>query len=81
MEQKFYLLATLIEMQDSVSDCHMLYSSLENALNAFEQEVADCQGNFNVKYGSFLIDLPRCKEWRTEDGFGYTVTIEEMKAI
>ena len=69
MEQKFYLLATLIEMQDSVSDGHALYRSLDDAMKAFEQEIADCQENFNVRYGSTLIDLPRCKEWRTEDGY------------
>lgn len=78
MEQKFYLLATLIEMQDSVSDGHALYRSLDDAMKAFEQEIADCQENFNERYGSTLIDLPRCKEWRTEDSHGYTVTIEEM---
>lgn len=78
MEQKFYLLTTLIELQDSVSDGHALYRSLDDAMKAFEQEIADCQENFNVRYGSTLIDLPRCKEWRTEDGYGYTVTIEEM---
>lgn len=52
MEQKFYLLATLIEMQDSVSDGHTLYRSLDDAMKAFEQEIADCQENFNVRYGS-----------------------------
>ena len=36
MEQKFYLLATLIEMQDSVSDGHALYRSLDDAMKAFE---------------------------------------------
>lgn len=78
MEQKFYLLATLIEMQDSVSDGHALYRSLDDALKAFEQEIVDCQENFKVQNGSTLIDLPRCREWRTEDGYGYTVTIDEM---
>lgn len=78
MEQKFYLLATLIEMQDSVSDGHALYLSLDDAMKAFEQEIADCQDNFKVQKGSALIDLPRCKEWRTQDGYGYTVTVEEM---
>ena len=59
-------------------DGHALYRSLDDAIKAFEQEVADCQENFNVRYGSTLIDLPRCKEWRTEDGYGYTVTVDEM---
>ena len=78
MEQKFYLLTTLIEMQDSVSDGHALYVSLEDAVKAMEQEISECQENFDVHYGSLAIDLPRCREWRTEDGCGYTVTIEEI---
>ena len=81
MEQTFYLLTTLIEMQDSVSDGHALYRSLDDAMKAFEDEIADCQENFNVQHGSTLIDLPRCKEWRTEDGYGYTVTVEEMTLL
>lgn len=78
MEQKFYLLATLIEMQDCVSDGHALYRSLDDAMKAFEKEIAECQENFNERYGSALIDLPRCREWRKEDGYGYTVTVEEI---
>lgn len=78
MEQRFYLLTTLIETQDCVSDGHALYASFDDAMKAFEQEIADCQENFNERYGYTLIDLPRCKEWRTEDGYGYTVTIEEI---
>ena len=77
MEQKFYLLTTLIELE-SVSDGHALYVSLEDAVKAMEQEVSECQENFNVQYGSFVIDLPRCTDWRAEDGYGYTVTIEEI---
>lgn len=78
MEQKFYLLATLIEMQDCISDVHLLYCSFDNAMKAFEQEIADCHENFNGQKGSTLIDLPRCREWRTEDGYGYTVAVDEM---
>ena len=78
MEQKFYLLASLIEMQDSVSDCHYLYASLDDAVKAFDMEVEDCMENFEGRLGRFLMDLPRCKEWRTEDGYGFIVTIEEM---
>lgn len=78
MEQKFYLLTTLIEMQDSVSDGHALYVSLDDAMKAFEQETADCQENFDGRYGCTLIDQPLCKEWRTEDGYGYTVAVEEI---
>ena len=72
MEQTLYLLTTLIEMQDSISDGHAPYRSLDDAMKAFEDEIADCQENFN---------LPRCKEWRTEDGYGYTVTVEEMTLL
>lgn len=81
MEQTFYLLTTLIYGTDDVSDRHTLYAKLEDALKAFEEEVADCQENFNPMKGSFTTDLPRCKEWLTEDGLGYCVTIVEMKPL
>ena len=78
MKQKFYLLATLLETHENVSDRHNLFISLDDAMRAFEKELADCRGTFNEQCGDTLIDLPRCKEWRTEEGEGYTVTIEEM---
>lgn len=73
-----YLVTTLIEMQDSVSDGHALYISLDASLEAMAQEISECQANFNEHSGSTVLELPRCKEWRTEDGNGYTVAIEEI---
>ncbi len=74
---KLYLLTTLIEYSDSVSDGHSLYSTLAKAKEAMAQEIAECQENFSG-HGELIIDLPRCKEWRNADGLGYTVTIEEV---
>ena len=79
MLQKYYLLATLIEMQDCTTDSHSLYATLEKAERDFKLKLADCRENFEGQRGEALIDLPRCYEWRTEDGFGYSVTIEEVE--
>lgn len=41
MEQtKLYLVATLIEYSDNVSDGHSLYRNIEDATNAMKQEIA-----------------------------------------
>lgn len=81
MEQTFFLLTTLIEFGDCVSDGHSLYDNDEKAKEAFTSEIRECAENFIAEKGEFLIDLPTCKEWRTEDGYGYTVTLEPIKPI
>lgn len=43
MKQKFYLLATLLETHENVSDRHNLFISLDDAMRAFEKELADCR--------------------------------------
>ena len=54
MEQKFYLLATLIEMQDCVSDGHALYRSLDDAMEAFEKEIAVPLVEVLLAFGNLL---------------------------
>ena len=81
MEQTFFLLTTLIESGDCISDGHSLYQNQEKAIEAFKDEIRDCAENFGGQKGDFIIDLPMCKEWRNEDGYGYTVTVEEVKPL
>ena len=76
-----YLVTVLLELNDTcVTDEHHLYASLSDAKRAVNYELAECQQNFEGQNGEFLIDLDRCQEWRNEDGFGYTVCIEEIQA-
>ena len=42
------------------------------------QEIKDCAENFNPERGEVVLDLERYHEWRNEDGYGYTVTIEAI---
>ena len=77
MKPTYFLVTTLIESDDCVSDSHQLYSSLEAAQKAMEHELLEAQENFS-DHGERIIDLPSCVEWRNEDGYGYTVGIEEL---
>lgn len=79
MQKTFYLVATLIEMSESVSDSHTLCTTIEKAEKAFNEEIKTCRENFFGRSGEFLIDIWGCQEWRTEDGYGYTVSIEEIE--
>lgn len=81
MKPTFYLVATLIEMSECVSDSHTLCSTIEKAEKVFADDVRICQENFPGRDGEFLIDIWGCKEWRTEDGYGYTVSIEEIEPV
>lgn len=82
MEQKcFYLVTTLIEFSDSVSDGHALYASLDDAKRAMAKEVADAAENFNLSHGEYVLDLPYIREWRDADGGGFTIGIEEMAVL
>lgn len=78
MKPTFFLLTTLIEMSECVSDNHTLYDSEEKALAQFQTEIEECSENFIGQSGEYLIELPTCKEWRNEDGYGFTVSIEEV---
>ena len=79
MEKAFYLITTLIEKEESISDYHSLYEKRGTAMNMFEIELAECAENFDGQKGAYKINLPMCHEWRNEDGYGYTVTVEEIK--
>lgn len=74
-----FLVYTLIEQSESVSDCHALYATLECAKVAMEREIEEAMENFDK--GEVLHDLERLYEFRTEDGYGFTVGIDEMKPL
>lgn len=78
-EKSYYLVYVLEERQDYTADCHTLYKQLKDAQMAMTQEIEECAGHFTG--GSVLIDLERCYEFRNEDGYGYTVGIEELKPL
>jgi hypothetical protein len=80
MKPTFYLVTVLLEVCDTcITDEHHLYASFEDAERAFNYEVAACQENFEGQDGVSLIDLRGCREWRNADGYGFTVTIEEVQ--
>lgn len=74
-----YLVYTLIEQSDCVSDCHALYATLERAKTAMNVEINGAMENFCK--GEVLHDLERLYEFRTEDGYGFTVGIDEMEPL
>ena len=80
MKQKFYILETLIETEGCTSDTHSLYSDFEAAMEAMKAEISGAQENFSGS-GRLLINLPTCKEWRDDNGFGWVVTVEEHECI
>ena len=52
MERKtVYLVYTLIEKSESVSDCHTLYATLERAKAAMDREIEEAMENFGKGYG------------------------------
>jgi hypothetical protein len=80
MKPIFYLVTVLLEVSDEcITDEHYLYSSYADAERAFDYEVRECQANFEGQLGESLIDLQGCREWRNADGYGFTVTIEEIQ--
>ena len=81
MKQKFYLVYVLIEYSpESITDSHRLCSSLDKAKEAMAKEIEEAKENFLDDDGESIIDTERCQEWRNEDGYGYTIGIEEMTA-
>jgi hypothetical protein len=76
----FYLVTVLLELCDTcITDEHYLYASYADAQRAFDYEVAECQANFEGQHGESLVNLQGCREWRNADGYGFTVTIEEIQ--
>lgn len=79
MQKTFYLVATLIEMSECVSDSHILCDTTEKAHELFLEEVRNAAENFDGQSGEIVQEIWGYKEWRNPDGYGYTVSIEEMK--
>lgn len=75
-KQSFYLVYTLIELDGSVSDCHTLFGSLEKAALAMQDEIKEAREKFSI--GKTTQDFERFYEFRTEDGYGFSVGIEEF---
>lgn len=74
-----YLVYTLIGQSDCVSDCHALYTTLERAKAAMNAEIEEAMENFST--GEVLHDLERLYEFRTKDGYGFMVGIDEMMPL
>ena len=64
---------------ESVSDCHTLYATLERAKAAMDREIEEAMENFGK--GEVLHNLEWLYEFRTEDGYGFTVGIDEMMPL
>jgi hypothetical protein len=80
MKPTFYLVSVLLIANDeSLTDEHQLFASYADAQRAFDYEVAECQANFEGQSGQSLIDLQSCRKWCNADGYGFTVTIEEVQ--
>lgn len=77
--QSFYLVYTLIEQDGESSDRHTLYSAIEKAKAAMASEIEEAMENFSK--GRVIHDTERLYEFRTEDGYGFTVGIDEMKPL
>ena len=43
--------------------------------------IEEAAENFDGQEGETLVDVETCREWRNEDGYGYTVGIEELTPI
>ena len=71
-----YILYSLVDCGESISDRHTLYSILEKAKAAMEIEIQECMKNFH--YGKVKHDLERLYEFVNEDGQGFTVGIDEQ---
>ena len=78
--QKVYLLSVLIEYADSVTDVHKVFGTECLAKVHMQREIAEVSENFTGP-GRRVIDMPTCVEWRDEDGYGYTVCVEELDVM
>lgn len=82
MKKKFYLVTTLIEYSaESITDAHALYEDYERAKEAMAVEIENAAENFGDQEGDTIVDVETCREWRNDDGYGYTVGIEELTPI
>ena len=82
MNKKFYLVTTLIEYSaDSITDAHALYEDYGKAKEAMAVAIEEASENFDGQEGETLVDVETCREWRNDDGYGYTVGVEELTPI
>ena len=56
-----YIIYTLVDCGECVSDCHTLYSTLEKAKAAMEVEIQECMKNF--RHGEVKHDFERLSRW------------------
>lgn len=76
--KKFYLVTSLIEYSaESITDTHTLYDDFDKAKTAMAVAVEEAAENFEGE-GEAIVDVETCREWRNDDGYGYTVGIEEL---
>ena len=71
-----YILYTLVDCGESVSDWHTLYCTLEKAKAAMEVEIQE--GGGGGRHGEVKHDFERLYEFMNEDGQGFMVGIDEQ---
>ena len=77
--KKIFLVTVLIEYSaESVTDAHHAYADYNKAREAMSVQIEEARENFSDEAGEFIVDVDTCQEWRNEDGYGYTVGIEEL---
>lgn len=77
--KKLFLVTVLIEHSaESVTDAHYLYADFNKAKEAMSVQIEEAKENFDGQDGECIVDVDTCQEWRNEDGYGYTVGIEEI---
>lgn len=80
--QKIYLVTVLIEESaECLTDVHTAFADFSKAKEAMSVAIEDARKRFTDFGGETLVDETTCQEWRTEDGYGYTVGIEELTLI
>lgn len=80
--QKYYLVTVLIEYSaESVTDAHYLCTNINKAKETMSVQIDEARENFADQEGRCVIDVDTCQEWRNEDGYGYTVGIEELTPL
>ncbi len=77
--KKIYLVTVLIaESAECLIDAHTPFTDYDKARQAMSVAIEDAHKQFPDHKGELLVDVETCREWRTEDGYGYTVGIEEL---
>lgn len=74
----YYLLCSLIEMQEGSSTGHTLFADKNEALKAMPEEIKSCSENFNFDESKFERNYADKYEWWNQDGYGFEVWIEEI---